>query len=396
MQNYNVINKVLKKDKSEKTMFEVKRNIDSNTKFLLLAKAGGRCEICNVNLLKDDLTQADLIWGEMAHIYAFSRNGPRPSKKIKREELNKIGNLILTCPTCHNKIDKPWSEKYYTVEILKKWKLRHEKRINLVTSFTDDRRTRVLKMVANINGEKVVLSVEDMVITLMEEKLFSDVANPIEIDFADNSGFNNAVYWKGKRQEIDETVGKFLEGLIRDKVKHISVFAIGPIPLLICLGSKLQNKIKTKIFQRHRDGERWTWSKSKPEAFYKFRLLNKGKDRTKVALLISLSGSVDRTALPKKINKDYFIYEIYLSSANPNYNFLRTERDLQNFEVIFTTAISQIKNAHKELKFIDFFPAIPAPVAVVCGRNLNKNSDPSLRIFNRANKKVFNYTLTIN
>lgn len=387
---------VTKKEENKLKYVKGGRGIDPKTQILLFAKSAGRCEICNELLVEDMVTKEDVILGEKAHIYAFSKTGPRPSKKSERKELNMVGNLILTCPTCHTKIDKQESMKYYTVEFLKNQKRRHEERIRLVTSFTDDRGTRVLKMAASVNGEKVVLSTEDMVTALMEEKLFSDVINPAEIDFTANSGFNNATYWNGKKQEINETAGKFLEGAIRDKVKHISVFAIGPIPLLMYLGSKLENKIKTKFFQRHRDGGSWVWFKSKPKALYGLRSLNRGKNKTKVALLVSLSGTVDKTLLPKEINEDYFVYEIYLRSAPPNYNFLKTERDLQNFEIFFTTVISKIKNTHAGLKSIDFFPAIPAPVAVVCGRALNKNSDPSLRVFNTANKKVFNHTLTIN
>jgi len=47
-----------------------------------------------------------------------------------------------------------------------------------------------------------------------------------------------------------------------ETIKHLSVFGLGPIPLLIYLGTLLSNKIATDFFQRHRDAENWTWKDS--------------------------------------------------------------------------------------------------------------------------------------
>lgn len=373
-----------------KSLFKA-RGVKPNTKVFLFAKAAGRCEICNELIVKDKITTKDVIWGEMAHIYAFSDGGPRSQKG--KLFLNDADNLILTCPSCHEKIDKGELVVYYPVEYLKQLKKDHERRIKLVTSLGNNRTTKVLKMAANINDEVVKISQHEIVEALLKEKLFSCEDNPEEIDFTNTSGIDNSIYWKSKKQEIDDVICRFYGDLRRNNLKYVSVFPMGPIPLLVHLGYKLENKINTRIFQRHRDGENWIWKKTKSDTEYKIRS-NEGKDESRVALLLSLSGFVDRSLLPKVMNSDYFIYEIYIK--NPNYNFLRTENDLYMFERFFTTKISEIKNRHKNLKVIDLFPAVPAPVAVVCGRSLNKNSDPKLKIYNLKNKKVFKYALTIN
>jgi hypothetical protein len=368
------------------------RGILANTKALLFAKSAGRCELCNKSVIKDIVTGEELIWGEMAHIYAFSENGPRST--IDKIEKNNIKNLLLACPNCHEKIDKGVQEKYYTVEFLQRSKKDHESRINLTTSFSPKQKTKVLSMVANVNNESVSLSDYDMHKALMGEKLFMSENKNEEINFTQNSGLNNSLYWKSKKQEIDEVLLKFYSDFKREKMEHVSVFGIGPIPLLMYLGSKLDNKIKTKLFQRHRDGELWAWKKKKEKAAYQFKSVKKGSDSNKVAILLSLSGLIDRKLLPDNF-KDHYIYELSLID-NPNYNFLQTEKDLFNFERDFSTAISEIKNTHPSLRQIDVIPAIPAPVGISCGRSLNKNSDPRLRIFNTSNKKKFTYALTIN
>ncbi len=368
------------------------RGIDPNTKALLFAKTAGRCELCNKLTIKDVTTGVNLIWGEMAHIYAFSEGGPRA--QVDKLRKNDIENLLLACPNCHEKIDKGVQEKYYTVKYLQESKKNHEDRIKLATSFSSEQKTKVLKTVANINNEIVKLSNFDMFQALMVEKLLTSEENCEEINFTQNSGLNNQTYWKSKKQDIDEIIKNFISDLKREKFEHISIFGIGPIPLLMYLGSKLDNKINTKVFQRHRDGESWSWKKGIPKAEYNFSVKKKGSDKNKVSLLLSLSGTINRNLLPTNVKENY-MYELSLKGS-PNYNFLQTEKDLFHFEKDFTTAISKIKNNHPNLKSIDVFPAVPAPVAIICGRSLNKNSDPKLRIFNTSNKKKFVYSLTIN
>jgi len=372
---------------------KVKRKIDPAVRVLLFAVAAGRCEVCNKSVIKDLFTNKDIIWGEIAHIYAFHEGGAR-AKKDKLHD-NDIRNLLLACPDCHEKIDKNGLAKYYSPEYLKRAKIEHEQRVRTATSFGNNRQTKILKMLANISNEIVKVGDGDIVNALMSEKLCPCEDKFEEIDYTSVSGLGNGAYWRSKMQEIEQKLNKFHSDLERNKIDHVSIFAIGPIPLLICLGWKLNNKVKTKIFQRHRDGESWAWNKGTAIAKYDFRIVNKGKRVEKVALLLSLSGSIDKNLLPEAVKKDYYVYELSVKPT-PNYNFLRTEKDLFNFEKEYTTAVSFIKSKHKGLKSIELFPAIPAPVAVVCGRSLNKNADPSLKIFNSFNKNKFKYIFTIN
>jgi len=383
----------IEKQKTQASEVKKARGILPGTKMLLLAVTAGRCEMCNGLVTKDLFTRGDILWGENAHIYAFSECGPRAEKGKLHN--NDIKNLFLACPGCHSKIDKMEQVKYYTASYLMRLKSEHEVKIRVVTSFGRDRQTKVLKMAANIQGENVGISEYEMVSALLPERLFSTEEVFEEIDFTDVPGLDNLTYWDAKKQEIDQKLTKFYSDLQRNKIKHTTVFALGPIPLLMYLGSKMDNKIKTTLFQRHRDGEGWLWKNEKSKAEYGFEVIEGGKNKNKVALLLSLSGQIDKNLLPKYVHADYCMYELSVKPT-PNYNFLRTEKDLFEFEKAFTTAVSEIKTRHPGLEFIEFFPAVPAPVAVVCGRSLNKNSDPKVKVFNTYNRKPFQYSLTIN
>ncbi len=103
---------------------------------------------------------------------------------------------------------------------------------------------------------------------------------------------------------------------------HVSLFALGPMPLLIFLGSQLSNKVSTDLYQRHRDTESWTWKKSGRPVKYTFQTVQTGSDESRVALLLCLSGSGPREMLPSEINPAYFVYELTLDGSTPSPTFL--------------------------------------------------------------------------
>lgn len=369
------------------------RNVDVNTQLLLFALSAGRCEICNESVISDIRTGTDIVWGEKAHIYAFNPGGARTD--LDKTYLNNVDNLLLACPNCHEKIDKKALEHTYTAEFLKDIKKRHEARVEIATSIGEERKTKVIKMVANINNERVTTDSKVIYEALLNERRIPSDRNFCEIDFSATSGQNTQEYWKQKSAEIEDALQTFYQEASRDHVEHSSIFAIGPMPLLMHLGSKLNNKISTDLFQRHKDGESWRWKEEESKAQYSFRTIQKGQDQSKVAMLISISGFIDTSKLPTHVDGEFSVYELFLD-PEPNYNCIRTKEDLQKFEKNFTSAISEIKNNHKEIDQIEMFPAVPAPVAIICGRSLNKNSDPQIRVYNTALKEPFQYSLTIN
>ncbi len=107
------------------------RILDKDIK-ILWARAAGMCSNpdCGEDLtvLLDD--KSSFNFGEMAHIIAKSKDGPRANGK---EGSNDYSNLILLCPTCHRKIDKAPEEKY-PEELLRKWKEADEQSARNVNS----------------------------------------------------------------------------------------------------------------------------------------------------------------------------------------------------------------------------------------------------------------------
>ena len=178
---------------------------------------------------------------------------------------------------------------------------------------------------------------------------------------------------------------------------HISVFALGPMPQLIYLGSQLSNKVSTDFFQRHRDTESWTWKRTGIPVQYKFRRLREGADSSCVALLLCLSGSGPRENLPPQVDGDYFVYEVTLNGLIPSPTFLSQREDLERFRIKYQDVLAEIMKEHPKVKELDLFPAVPAPVAVLCGRETLPKVHPALRVYDfDKGKNGFVYQLTVN
>lgn len=64
--------------------------------------------------------------GKIAHIKAAEDGGPRWDPLMTNEDRRSFENLILLCPTCHDKIDDKELVADYPVPLLEKWKREHE------------------------------------------------------------------------------------------------------------------------------------------------------------------------------------------------------------------------------------------------------------------------------
>lgn len=90
---------------------------------LLWGRSGNRCAFpgCKIELTSSGSLQAI---GEIAHIIAKSKDGPRGDEELIIEQRDDYKNLILLCPTHHKIIDTEIDK--YSVSELKKIKKTHE------------------------------------------------------------------------------------------------------------------------------------------------------------------------------------------------------------------------------------------------------------------------------
>lgn len=371
----------------------LRRDVPNAVQRFLFVRAGGRCEFdgCNKYLLRHPLTRSDGNFAEMAHVVAFSESGPR-GRAPRPRNIHDPDNLMLLCHDCHKLIDDDPGR--YSIATLIEYKRRHEERIFHVTGLGPDLVTMVIQLKANIGGQGVDIPVAH--ITEAVAPMYPTDPRGHVIDLTSINGEDEAYYQTATR-EIRQQIRRIYEpGMNIERTRHISLFALAPIPLLVYLGSRLSSKIPVELYQRHRDTENWTWKRAGTPAGYEFLLLRAGRAKKKVALVLSLSGTVHVEDLPPQIDAEFHVYGITLAGKTPNPYFLNLRDDLVHFKEVYLRSLRSIYDEHGAMKELHLFPAVPAPVAVLCGRELLPKVDADLVVhdYNGA-KGGFSFALRI-
>jgi len=371
--------------------------IPVSTQLKLWVTAGGRCEFggCNEYLLRDNLTLSEANYSDIAHIIAASPRGPRGRDALPREKRSQIENLMLVCKKHHKLIDDKQHEQDYPKEKLLRFKEEHERRIHRLTSIQPDNKTTIVRFTSKIAHDLVAIPRGQIYEAIYPRYPVDDKG--IEIDLTNLPGIDNPSYWKSGAQCIQERVTQCLSpGIQTPAVEHMSIFALGPIPFLIYLGSCLGNKIPSDVYQRHRDTEDWAWKKSGKVTGYRIINPNTIVSHNKVALILSLSGVVADEDLPKAILERCTVYRMTVDGKMPSPMYLRRRQELIAFKEHYQVLLRLIRATHPGLRQILLFPAVPAPVAVICGASRLPKVDPALVVYDyNQSKGTFYKTLTV-
>ncbi|MGE3466921.1 MAG: SAVED domain-containing protein [Pyrinomonadaceae bacterium] len=358
---------------------DVTRQVDPKVKLQLFVLAGGRCQFdgCPHYLIEHHLTHKRGIFAQMAHIVAFSKKGPRGNVLDRPEDINNVDNLMLLCPTCHKLIDDNPEE--HPREQLEAFKKDNEERIFRLTAMAPDRKTTVVIITAKIGGQAVKISQAEINEAIAPRHAASRGGRHIDLStFDDDSPQFFELAEKKIRKELSEV---FESTLTEDGTNHISLFVLGPMPLLILAGNILGDKVACDLYQKHRDTQDWVWKDDGEPVRYRVDRMLEGKDKGKVALVLSLSGKIEIARLPPDVIDAATIYELTLHGRLPEPGFLRTREDLEAFRDTYQKVLRQIGVDHGRLEHLHIFPAAPAPVCVQFGRGLMPKHDPILVVY---------------
>lgn len=354
------------------------RQVPSNTRLFLYVHAGGRCEFdgCNDYLLEHHVTKTPGNYAEMAHIYAFNAGGPRA--KGRRGSVHDLTNLMLLCPKCHKEIDDN-SDKW-TVAVLRRFKRAHEDRVYMLTGTSPDRDTTAVLLRGLIAGKPVAISAADMQDAVAPRYVSRREA--CEIDLTAIPDSTDAGYWEQGAKTIRLKMQRcYEEHSGSHPPRHVSVFALAPIPLLMVLGECLSDKVPTDLYQRHRDSQSWRWKSTGEIVSFATERLRVGTEASRVALIVALSGGIAEADLPNEITGSYSVYRIAPTNAPQGTDILKIADSLRAFGAEYRRTVRQIVADHPKATAIDVFPAVPAPIAVAMGRDLLPKRDPILVVF---------------
>jgi hypothetical protein len=300
---------------------------------------------------------------------------------------------MLLCPGCHKLIDE--KPEQFDVPTLRQHKIDHETRIHYLTSFDKDRRTTVVQVLSQVGGQASSIATADVMSAVAPRYPEDPKGVVVDLNQLDD---RSPTFIEMACQEVSRRLSDLYEQYIDcRRCGHVSLFAIAPIPVLIHLGSLLSNKVPVDVYQRHRDTENWTWKTEGTRVEYRFKCLQGGTTLHNVALVLSLSGPVPIEQLPAEIDDSYSIYQLTLDGITASPTFLNQRADLEAFRLQYQVALRTLAANHPDSIQIQLFPAVPAPIAVLCGRELLPNVDPSLVVYDhRRTQGGFTKTITIN
>lgn len=347
----------------------------------LWARAAGRCQKkgCNRTLFESMHAPESFNAAEMAHIIANLPNGPRGGEFESERLAKDANNLMLLCPSCHREIDKENNLDYYTVELLTNMKKEHESRIRLVTDITEDNLCHVITYYASIGDNETHFKDKRLKADLLPH--YFTRSPHINLGMSGKYDRDNSPeYWKDEEYNLIKNFNKKVRPQIEDnKVYTFTVFALAPIPLLIKLGTLLDDKVKSVIYQKHRYPDTWKWMIENQDDFE--YLVNYPKRNSDViALNISLSGTITNDRI-QTIFTDKNVDICTVTLNRPKLDFLSTQKQLDLFSSTFIEVLDKLKKTYGHKNELHIFPACPSSVAVEIGRRWLKKSDMKLIIY---------------
>lgn len=324
-------------------------------------RAAGRCEFngCNKPLYIHDITSDRCNIAELAHIIGDSLNGPRGDKERSRRLAKDPNNIMLMCHDCHKYIDKEGLEKFPD-EVLFAMKKKHEERIERLTSMKEDMQANVVTY-----GSIIGAQFPDLSYPQIQEALLPNYYPAQErcIDLGGNwpTAKEWDEYWRREIENLEYNCkDKIFDKIDRWEHKRIALFALAPMPLLVKLGTMLNNKHEVEVYQKQRSGG-WKWSQEDINTNY---IVNRPDNTTSEPVLV-LSLSFHITDRIKSIKSDSSIWELTIDK--PSCDFLRSKQQLYEFGRLVELLLDEINKQCKGQP-LQLFMSVPVACAIEFGR----------------------------
>ncbi len=372
-----------------------KTKVPQKVQSALWASAAGRCQYrgCNQDLVGDLISgNEDALFGFIAHIVADSATGPRGDPDRSPKLAKSLDNLMLLCAVHHKLIDVDDVADHPEL-FLMEMKAKHEARIALLAGIHEDLASHVLRFGASIGTNEALISTRD-IFAAMSPDHHPASHQSIDLEMTGHA-FTDAdpAFWAMQQVNLQRNFAARVGGRIeRQEIRHVSVFALAPQPLLIELGRLLCDIVPMVVHQRHREPATWAWQRDCPTIRY-----HRGEpteDRNgAVALKLSVSATVTDDRIERVLGEGAAIWS--LCAENPHNDIVRCPEDQAAYRQALRSLFDAIKARHGDNAPIHVFPALPASLAMETGRVWMPKADPELRIYDQQREMGFVPALTI-
>ena len=347
----------------------------------LLVKSVGRCQYrgCNKSLYKDLVTKRNFNQSYIAHIVADEPGGPRGDAARSKLLAKDLNNLMLLCDTHHRLVDKI-DIAGHPEPLLLEMKKEHEERIERVTDIAPNMQSHILTYRANVGVHTREVSYQT-VSQYLQSEYYPAEAESIDLSLSNSVERDRDItFWSAEITNLEKQVEKKLHrSFAKGEIKHLSVFAFAPMPLLIKLGTLINDICVAEIYQPVRSPN--TWKLNNDPTSVSYSVISPVAKHKTVALNISLSATLTNDRITTVLGNECSIYTITI--ASPFNDYLKSKNDLVEFGNFMRKLFDRIKAEYNDRTPLHIFPAMPIATAIELGRVWMPKADMPLFIYDQ-------------
>lgn len=335
-----------------------KREYNKQDVIALMVASGGRCHICNNDIMTDWRSHKDFKTAELAHIKSISDIGPRADETLSIEDRNSTSNLLVLCPTCHATIDKKYADGIYTVDWLLRKKENKNKLIRYILEKLNDEECLFVKYNSVIDVQNSNFTDQSINIACFENGFFSKegIVNLSEdLNYEDIS--------QSMRMLNDKFTIRIQRLFDNGIEKTICLFAQAPQPLLMYLGHKFNDKHKIEIFTSHRNMQ---WKYNDMTSVNSFTIEEPKKRGKVIALALNVTASISDERISSALGEDIEIWRI--TSADIGVDKISNQVEMKKFYTVCVEVFDKIGLLRGKDVEINVFSAVCNSLAITFGR----------------------------
>lgn len=346
----------------------------------LLVACGGRCTMCNIDVMHDWLSHKGVKWFEKAHIFAFGDGGPRSSPLVPPIYRDSLENLTILCPSCHTIVDK--APEMYSVEFLKSLKNNKEARVRKMMDCLDNDKCKVVKYSSCIGSQNYNFSDNDIRLSTFNNGFFTE-EEIINLSEGNNSE-NIARSIDTLKDNYENRIQRIVDN---NSSESICLFALGPQPLLIYLGWLFGDKQRVKIFIKHRN--EWRYNEDTINNPFTIVKPEHTSGDNIVVLALSITAEVNTDLIKECIGLNVDLWQIKLESET-GIDMISNQNELSDFHKKSVSVLDSIGKEYGKDKKIIVIPIVCNALAIEFGRSIMHKSHNPIDIYDTCKKiKLF-------
>lgn len=378
----------------------VRGQIRDKVRVAVWAKAAGRCVICNESLFNSERTYLhSVLVGQLAHnVGAKASAGSPRGKSAQITDREAEENLLLLCPACHRIIDDEDHAEHFDTDRLRTLKDQHEERVRRVTEHGGLTRTGALRLMGSIRKSDTLVSRKEVAHALLTEGYLGVVDGRFEGDFSIrvNGHEKRGSFWLAATEEIDETLTLVNEAHKCGALEHLSVFAIAPVPVLVYLGSALDDKLPTIVYQKSRDADLgWNWSPAAGATTFDVDYSAASPTAEDVVLVLSLTAEVDLGRGPREFSGAPTL-TVRPQGRAQGPDCVSSRESLKQFTSTWRSALAEAESRYPNAKRWHLVAAAPVSACVEVGRAFMRSAHPPVAVYQRSDQDTYEKVLEVN